>query len=115
MFTGLDPAGPLWVNNGNALNRYSGQYVEAIHTDGHILGIFHPIGHADFYPNGGKNPQPGCWVSTCSHGRATELFASSVRYNRFVGRQCPNIWEAELSNCHGNILHMGNAYINKRA
>ncbi|CAH2050165.1 unnamed protein product, partial [Iphiclides podalirius] len=112
--TGLDPAGPLWSGNGNALGRNAGQYVESIHTDGHILGIMNAISHADFYPNGGKNPQPGCWVSTCSHGRATELFAASVRFNRFVGRRCANIWEAELSTCGGANFNMGNAIINKR-
>ncbi|XP_075970514.1 pancreatic lipase-related protein 2-like [Anticarsia gemmatalis] len=112
--TGLDPAGPLWGGNSNALNANAGQYVEAIHTDGHLLGIFNPVGNADFYPNGGKNPQPGCWVSTCSHGRATELFASSVRTNHFVGRRCGNVWEAELSSCNGATFNMGNGIVTKR-
>ncbi|CAG9796751.1 unnamed protein product [Diatraea saccharalis] len=112
--TGLDPAGPTWGGNPNALNRNAGRFVEAIHTDGGLLGIMNSIADADFYPNGGRNPQPGCWISTCSHGRATELFASSVRQsNRFAGSRCPNIWEAELSTCHGDILHMGNGVINK--
>ncbi|MDK0634180.1 hypothetical protein P5E82_15025, partial [Clostridium perfringens] len=31
--TGLDPAGPNWGGNSNALNGNDGQYVEAIHTD----------------------------------------------------------------------------------
>ncbi|XP_075970409.1 pancreatic lipase-related protein 2-like [Anticarsia gemmatalis] len=113
--TGLDPAGPRWGSNSNALNGNNGQYVEAIHTDGHLLGIFNPVGDADFYPNGGKNPQPGCLISTCSHGRSTDLFASSVRNpNRFVGRQCNNIWDAELGNCNGGTLVMGNSNIGKR-
>ncbi|KOB74604.1 Neutral lipase [Operophtera brumata] len=111
---GLDPAGPGWTSNGNALSSNAGQYVEAIHTDGRLLGIFNPVGNADFYPNGGMNPQPGCWISTCSHGRATELFASSVRSNHFVGRLCPNIWEAELSTCSGAAFNMGNGIISKR-
>ncbi|KPI97552.1 Pancreatic lipase-related protein 2 [Papilio xuthus] len=112
--TGLDPAGPQWGGNSNALNRNSGRYVECIHTDGRLLGIMDAIGDANFYPNGGRNPQPGCGTSLCSHGRATDLFASSVRTNHFVGRQCRNIHEAELSNCNGNTLNMGNAIINKR-
>ncbi|XP_026731750.1 lipase member H-A-like [Trichoplusia ni] len=112
--TGLDPAGPLWGNNGNALNRNSGQYVEAIHTDGNILGIMNAIADADFYPNGGKNPQPGCLLSTCSHGRANDLFAATVRHNHLVGRQCANIWEAELTTCSGSSLHMGNGNMSKR-
>ncbi|XP_041975195.1 lipase member H-A-like isoform X2 [Aricia agestis] len=112
--TGLDPAGPSWGGNSLALNTNSGVYVESIHTDGGFLGIMDAISNADFYPNGGKNPQPGCWISTCSHGRAPELFASSVRTNHFIGRQCGNIWEAELSTCNGGSLHMGNAVMGKR-
>ncbi|KAJ0182667.1 hypothetical protein K1T71_002036 [Dendrolimus kikuchii] len=112
--TGLDPAGPLWGGNSNALNTNAGQYVEAIHTDGRALGIMDSIAHADFYPNGGRNPQPGCWLNTCSHGRAPELFASTVRHNHLVGRRCNNIWEAELTSCTGATLNMGNAVIGKR-
>ncbi|CAK1544574.1 unnamed protein product [Leptosia nina] len=111
--TGLDPAGPSWHGNGLALNRYSGRFVEVIHTDGHMLGLMDPLGHADFYPNGGKNPQPGCIINNCSHSRANEFFAATVHHGHLVGRQCPNVREAELSNCHGNALHMGNAYLGK--
>ncbi|KAM3967707.1 pancreatic triacylglycerol lipase-like [Aphomia sociella] len=112
--TGLDPAGPLWGGNSNALNRNAGIYVEAIHTDGGLLGIFDPIANADFYPNGGRNPQPGCWISTCSHSRAPELYASSVRTNHFQGRLCSNLNQAENVQCTGSILNMGNAIVTKR-
>lgn len=117
LFSGLDPAGPGWGNNNNALNRNSGAYVEAIHTDGRLLGIMDAIGDGNFYPNGGRSPQPGCsgvTASTCSHGRATDLFASTVRFNHLVGRLCPNIWEAELSTCSGSAFNMGNGDWNKR-
>ncbi|CAG9796747.1 unnamed protein product [Diatraea saccharalis] len=112
--TGLDPAGPQWGGNPNALNRNSGQYVETIHTDGGLLGIFDPIAHADFYPNGGRNPQPGCWISTCSHSRAHQFFASSVRTNHFVGRQCGNLNQAQNNQCGGHTINMGNGIISKR-
>ncbi|XP_030022432.2 lipase member I-like [Manduca sexta] len=112
--TGLDPAGPGWGNNNNRLSNNAGNHVEAIHTDGRIAGIMNPVGDADFYPNGGMNPQPGCAVSTCSHGRATELFAATVQRNHLVGRRCNNIWEAELTRCTGANLHMGNGIIGKR-
>ncbi|CAB3240362.1 unnamed protein product [Arctia plantaginis] len=111
--TGLDPAGPGWNTNNNALNRNSGRYVEAIHTDGRKLGIMTAIANADFYPNGGRHPQPGCTSSPCSHGRAPELFASTVGYNRHVGRRCVNLAEAEISACAGATLNMGNAIVNK--
>ncbi|XP_030022456.2 endothelial lipase [Manduca sexta] len=112
--TGLDPAGPLWSDEAKGINKKSGQYVEVIHTDGDRLGIFNPIGNADFYPNGGRNPQPGCESSTCSHGRATELFASSVLNNHLVGRWCKNINKAEDSSCLGKGLKLGNSDLSKR-
>lgn len=36
------------------------EYVDVIHTDAGILGFPKSIGHADFYPNGGRALQPGC-------------------------------------------------------
>ncbi|KAJ0182668.1 hypothetical protein K1T71_002037 [Dendrolimus kikuchii] len=112
--TGLDPAGPRWGNNNLALNANNAQYVEIIHTDGGLLGIFDRIGNSDFYPNGGRNPQPGCWISTCSHSRAYEFFASSIRTDHFVGRLCGNINQAQNNQCTGNALNMGNAVLNKQ-
>lgn len=112
--TGLDPAGPTWGGNSNALNTQAGQYVEAIHTDGGLLGIFDRIAHSDFYPNGGRNPQPGCWISTCSHSRAYELFASTVRTNHLLGRLCSSTTQAENNQCTGSTLPMGNAVLSKR-
>lgn len=35
------------------------KHVHVIHTNGGLLGFLKPIGHADFYPNGGMN-QKGC-------------------------------------------------------
>lgn len=60
--TGLDPAYPLFkhfkaelrLNEGDAM------FVDVIHTDGGVLGFPSRVGHADFYPNGGKPLQPGC-------------------------------------------------------
>ncbi|XP_013148487.1 PREDICTED: lipase member H-like [Papilio polytes] len=111
--TGLDPAGPRFGGNSNALNRNGGRYVETIHTDGGLLGIFDPIAHCDFYPNGGRNRQPGCSNSSCSHSRAYELFASTVRTNHLVGRRCNNLNDAQNNRCTGGNLNMGNGIINK--
>ncbi|CAK1600248.1 unnamed protein product [Parnassius mnemosyne] len=111
--TGMDPAGPRFGGNSNALNTNSGRYVESINTDGGLLGIMDPIAHANFYPNGGRNPQPGCWISTCSHSRSYELFDSSVRTNHFVGRRCNNLNEAENNRCSGGSLNMGNDNMSK--
>ncbi|CAG4965448.1 unnamed protein product [Colias eurytheme] len=112
--TGLDPAGPQWGGNSRALKRNDGVYVENIHTDGGLLGIFDPIGDADFYPNGGTNRQPGCSLSGCSHARAFEFFASSIKYNGFNGRRCANLDEARNNKCTGSNLRMGNTDFSKR-
>jgi Lipase len=35
-------------------------FVDVIHTCAGLLGYDLPIGHVDFYPNGGDHVQPGC-------------------------------------------------------
>lgn len=113
LLVGLDPAGPLWAGNNNALRNNDGQYVEAIHTDGGIQGIMNTIGRSNFYPNGGRN-QAGCSSSACNHSRSYQFFAATIRYNHLVGRRCTNIQQAENNQCTGATLNMGNAILSKR-
>lgn len=60
---GLDPAAPgfkyLLLQN-ERLSDDDAEFVDVIHTAGGTLGFLEPIGHVDFFPNGGKAPQPGC-------------------------------------------------------
>ncbi|KOC68546.1 Hepatic triacylglycerol lipase [Habropoda laboriosa] len=60
--TGLDAAYPLYMNSGREghLTASDAMFVDVIHTDGGNFGFPNPIGHVDFYPNGGKPLQPGC-------------------------------------------------------
>ena len=73
--SGLDPAGPSFsgrdIKNGikkkkkkNGINPTSAKFVDVIHTDGAGIISYHGVmerrGHADFYPNGGRD-QPGCY------------------------------------------------------
>ncbi|XP_067626693.1 pancreatic lipase-related protein 2 isoform X2 [Eurosta solidaginis] len=90
--TGLDPPLPLFESyNGNHhLTHTCAHFVDVIHTDGGLLGNAEPMGHADFYPNGGRALQPGCvrqeignnrWLGIiigCSHQRAWEYFLESI-------------------------------------
>ncbi|XP_035781036.1 phospholipase A1 VesT1.02-like [Anopheles albimanus] len=78
----LDPALPLFSIHApeNRIGVRDAMYVEVIHTNAGLLGFQHPIGTADFYPNGGSH-QPGCGLNIaglCSHSRAWELFVETL-------------------------------------
>ncbi|XP_053674095.1 pancreatic triacylglycerol lipase-like [Anopheles nili] len=94
--TALDPAGPFFDKNSkDAISSDVAQFVDVIHTDGEILGAQVPLGHADFFPNGGVPPQPGCekldllTLHGCSHLRSTGFFAESIQQpNNFIACAC---------------------------
>ncbi|XP_049866190.1 uncharacterized protein LOC126366895 [Pectinophora gossypiella] len=103
--TGLDPAGPLFEfqDPRARLDRTDAKFVDVIHSNGETLilgglGAAQPLGHVDFYPNGGR-VQHGCsnlfvgavsdlvlpWAaaspegrSLCNHRRAYKFFTDSV-------------------------------------
>ncbi|XP_018375101.1 PREDICTED: pancreatic lipase-related protein 2-like [Trachymyrmex cornetzi] len=117
--TGLDPASPffrhhLFREKSRKLDATDARLVDVIHTDGSQdfmdgFGLLKPIGHIDFFPNGGRE-QPGCndiknsvVVShlkedlldkniACSHLRAFQLYIESVRSQnekcRFIAWPC---------------------------
>ncbi|KAJ8959599.1 hypothetical protein NQ318_021784 [Aromia moschata] len=111
--TGLDPALPEFSLNdtSNRLTATDADYVDVIHTDSGVFGIPISIGHADFYPNGGRALQPGCLPSdlvgrlanhvvACSHVRAWRLYAQSVRDERaFPSTKC-NVWRGPNRQCN---------------
>ncbi|KAG5667207.1 hypothetical protein PVAND_015198 [Polypedilum vanderplanki] len=90
--TGLDPAGPLFMNGDTETHISPGdaKFVDVIHTDSGLFGIQWPVGHADFFPNGGYALQPGCIdeelsknnilgiIVGCSHSRAWQYFVESI-------------------------------------
>lgn len=107
--TGLDPAKPcfnFWRGADDRLDHSDANFVDAIHTGagGSRFGVWDPVGHKDFYPNGGMR-QPGCWndvvsilsegwadFHACSHHRAVMYFTETIRNGRngckFLARQC---------------------------
>ncbi|CAB1421259.1 unnamed protein product [Pleuronectes platessa] len=85
--TALDPAGPDFTGTApeQRLDPTDAQFVDVLHTDIDSLGYREPLGHIDFYPNGGSD-QPGCPKTVfsgsayfkCDHQRSMYLFLASV-------------------------------------
>jgi len=92
--TGLDAAGPGGyevVGSGYRLDSSDAKFVDTIHSNGFGEGMYKPIGHVDFYPNGGIT-QPGCLAvdTNCNHIRSWMLFRESISNPQgFKSCKCP--------------------------
>jgi len=115
--TGLDPAGPGFrAGPEHSLNVKHAAFVDVIHTCGNVFGFHDPLGHVDFYPNGGTCFQPGCAIKDlttgkCSHNRAYSLFKESIFYNASL-LALPNAGDADDDFCEhvetsGDYVPMG--------
>lgn len=74
--TSLDPAGPLWYVlplNKVPLGPNDAAFVDIIHTDNGKFGGTRSTGHVDFYPNGGRSPQPSCSSDNLLTGKLTKI------------------------------------------
>ncbi|CAG9759292.1 unnamed protein product [Ceutorhynchus assimilis] len=111
VLTALDPAGPFIspTDRNYCVHKTDAQYVQVIHTNGGTLGMSAPIGHSDFYPNGGSR-QPGCGLDLlggCSHNRAWEYFAESINNNTFFATRCDSWRNYADGSCRGERRLMG--------
>ncbi|EEC13560.1 lipase, putative [Ixodes scapularis] len=85
--TGLDPASPRYKNlaSQKRLSRTDAEFVDVIHTDvsGMVpfggFGLREPIGHLDFFPNGGDK-QPNCSRADvlCEHLRSYDYYMETI-------------------------------------
>lgn len=105
--TAMDPAGPGFeaLPRLVRLSKYAANFVDVLHTNAKPItalgfGMMHPIGHVDFYMNGGAD-QPGCTTPTietptslldivslpltavselisCSHSRSYEYLTEAI-------------------------------------
>ena len=59
----MDPPGKYFEGKPSdaRLDSSDAQFVDVIHTDSDVNGLEQPLGHLDFYPNGGDD-QKGCGV-----------------------------------------------------
>ncbi|XP_070537615.1 inactive pancreatic lipase-related protein 1-like [Ptychodera flava] len=124
--TGSDPAQPLFEYKDPRvrLDSTDADFVDVIHTDGNSiftlgLGLFQPIGHIDFYPNGGKR-QAGCaedenspTYPNCDHSRSHKYIMESIVSDcPFTAYPC-TMWEIDNdpSACnycpHGQCAYLG--------
>lgn len=85
--TGLDPAGPYFTGLPESVRLHPGdaEFVDTLITDGEsildlALGSPQPMGHVNFYPNGGLR-QPGC--SKPPLGFMTIFFGTSMDSDLF--------------------------------
>ncbi|XP_015792950.1 pancreatic lipase-related protein 2 [Tetranychus urticae] len=108
--TGLDPGDHLGdTDTETTLNENDADFIDVIHSSGFDenspisslragrFGIPEPMGHVDFYPNGGYK-QPWCTKATnflCDHVAARQFFIASIVECNFNTVQCKqfNIWE----------------------
>ncbi|OWF39326.1 pancreatic triacylglycerol lipase-like [Mizuhopecten yessoensis] len=128
--SGLDPAEPDFRDKDTSrrLDQSDATFVDIIHTDGSKFkllsgyGFLAPMGHVDFYPNGGQH-QPGCDEKpiisaidsilhgsiggatrsvTCSHNRAVDLYIESINSAcRFYGHTCSSASKFDDGSCMG--------------
>lgn len=121
--TGLDPAFPQFslTDKKQRLSRFDAKYVDIIHTDGGVFGFPISLGHADFYPNGGKHIQPGCEASRlaeehnfisivlCNHFHSWRFYAESVESaTSFPATHCGIMQNSTWTQCNFTTHnHMG--------
>lgn len=103
LIVGLDAAKPLFSPDKpeERLDPTDAQFVHVVHTNTAFLGYKEPLGHADYYPNGGKK-QAGCGLDLlgiCSHGRSYEYFAESIKLSKFISYKCESYYNFEGGLC----------------
>ncbi|CAH1955698.1 unnamed protein product [Acanthoscelides obtectus] len=111
LIVGLDPAFPF-VNikdENYALCKADAKFVQVIHS-GIIAGIHAPVGHADYFPNGGFI-QPGCGINIeCYHKRSHYYYAESLKNNKFCAHSCAGYWKFKFGHCNDSKTSLMGGY-----
>ncbi|CAK1544579.1 unnamed protein product [Leptosia nina] len=104
----LDPPLLGWTHNPNKLLKTDANLVEVLHTTATNYGYGDPLGHVDFYANGGRSqPMCGDLVLTCSHIYSYIYYAESINADaeanakKFVGTKCASYEETASQACNG--------------
>lgn len=107
--SGLDPAGPSFSHEDKNLRLAAtdAEFVDVIHTNAGMYGMTSPVGHVDFFPNGGEQ-QPNSLFQFDSHNRVVSLFAESVKNpEAFLARACKDWEEFTREESSGDVSLMG--------
>lgn len=113
--TGLDPAGPCFRNHGpeGRLDQSDADFVDIISTNIDGFGMAAPVGHVNYYVNGGEY-QPGdvLWMpcnTLCSHVRSFTLWIAGLQnQDSFIGIQCDSVQDAREKNCYSRSPRVTN-------
>ncbi|XP_075704562.1 pancreatic lipase-related protein 2-like [Rhinoderma darwinii] len=116
--TGLDPARPWFENTPEEvrLDSSDADFVDVIHTDTITfigVGMIKPIGHFDFYPNGGghmtgcpsklaflSNRNTALEILACNHFRSFHYFTYSISHPRgFISYPCESYQAFTAGSC----------------
>ncbi|XP_052758896.1 lipase member H-like [Galleria mellonella] len=105
--TGLDPAGPCFRNLGpeQRLDKSDADFVDVVSTNIDGLGMPGPIGHVNFYVNGGEHQlNDMAWAYCdllCSHLKVLQIWYSAVNNpHSFIAMQCDSVQQAREINCY---------------
>ncbi|OWR51181.1 pancreatic lipase-related protein 2 [Danaus plexippus plexippus] len=104
--TALDPSGPCFRNLGpeDRIDKSDADFVEMIATNIDGYGMAAPVGHVNYYVNGGEF-QPGelVWflcMTLCSHIRSYMVWLSALQHpNSFIAMQCDSVQQARFKKC----------------
>ncbi|XP_026762812.1 pancreatic lipase-related protein 2-like [Galleria mellonella] len=105
--TALDPTGACFRRLGpeGRLDQSDADYVEVVNTNMDGLGMATPVGHVNFYVNGGEYQlSDAYWMPCelmCSHIRAYTLWYSALSNpNGFVAMKCDSVQQARDKDCY---------------
>ncbi|XP_013190455.2 lipase member H [Amyelois transitella] len=108
--TGLDATGLCFRSLGpeDRVDASDADFVDLVMTNIDGIGMAAPVGHANFYVNGGET-QPGdfYWMncgSVCSHIRGYTIWVAALLYqNSLIAIKCDSVQEARNKDCYDRV------------